>query len=78
MGTWGVHGRVWRIVGLADREGRKRMLDNEYKCAICREIFTKTLTEEETIEQLEMEFPGAKIEDCDIICDDCYMKHFRV
>jgi hypothetical protein len=52
------------------------MKGNEYKCAICKGIFEETLTEEEAVEQLNEEFPGFTPDECDIVCDDCYKKHF--
>lgn len=50
------------------------MKTNEYKCAVCKGIFTKELTDKEAIKQLEIEFPGFKPEDCDVCCDDCFKK----
>ena len=43
-----------------------------FKCAVCKEIFNKGLTEEEAEKQLEVEFPGTITEECDLVCDDCF------
>lgn len=52
------------------------MKPNEYQCAICKGIFEKVLTDEEAKEQLLEEFGDYDVEDCDLVCDDCYNEHF--
>lgn len=52
------------------------MKSNEYQCAICKGIFEKALTDEEAKEQLLNEFGDYNVEDCDLVCDDCYNEHF--
>jgi hypothetical protein len=52
------------------------MKSNEFKCFICKEVFEKGWTEQEAIVELNANYPGFTIEDCDMVCDDCYQKHF--
>jgi response regulator RpfG family c-di-GMP phosphodiesterase len=53
------------------------MKNNEYKCAVCGNIYKRELTEEEAIEQLETEFGKTyKPDDCELVCDICYTKIF--
>ena len=53
------------------------MVGDKYQCAICGDVFYKKLTEDQEISQLEDEFgDGWLPEDCDIVCDDCFQKHF--
>lgn len=47
-----------------------------YKCAICRGIFSKAISDDEAAEALKDEFPGFDVEQCDVVCDDCYQQHF--
>ena len=47
-------------------------LNNTYKCAICGGIFEKELTDEEAKKELNEKFPGFSVDECDIVCDDCY------
>ena len=52
------------------------MKPNEFKCAVCKEIFEKGLTEKEAKGQLTNEFPGFATEECRLVCDDCFKKMF--
>lgn len=49
---------------------------NEFKCAVCKGIFEKGLTDEEAEQQLNEEFPGFDKEECGLVCDDCYKEMF--
>lgn len=42
----------------------------EYKCARCGETFETEWTDEEA--KVEAKNNGFNIEDCDVVCDDCY------
>ena len=47
----------------------------EYKCAMCGEIFKKTISEDDALTELNEQFgEGIAVEDCDIVCDDCWQK----
>lgn len=50
------------------------MKNNQYKCAVCKEVFDKGLTDAEAEKQLDKEFPGFITEECDLVCDDCFKK----
>lgn len=47
---------------------------NQYRCAICGEIFHKVLTDAAAVDQLDTEFPGFAPDDCDLVCDVCFKK----
>lgn len=54
------------------------MKANEYRCAVCGNIYEKGLTEEEAVAQFKEEFgENYQPEDCELVCDDCYNKIFR-
>ncbi len=54
------------------------MNNNQFKCAVCGNIYDKELTEEEAIEQLKEEFGECLTpDDCELVCDDCYNKIFK-
>lgn len=55
---------------------KKILEDNEYQCAICQGIYTKTLTDEETMQQFKEEFPLGIPDENTLICDDCYQKYY--
>ena len=45
---------------------------NEYKCAMCGNIYKKGWSEEDAIAEKNELFGNIPIEECDIICDDCF------
>lgn len=45
---------------------------DKYQCAICSGIFTKGWSDEEADVELAQNFPNTSVEDCDLVCDDCY------
>jgi DNA-directed RNA polymerase subunit RPC12/RpoP len=45
-----------------------------YKCSVCGITYKKGWTDEEAKEELCDTFGDIAIEDCDIVCDDCYIK----
>ena len=47
---------------------------NEYICAICKGVFEKTTPEDEALAELKEYFGDVSVEDCDIVCDDCWEK----
>ena len=49
---------------------------NKFKCAVCGEEFEKGQSDKEAEEELERNYPGYTIEDCELTCDDCYNKPF--
>lgn len=50
----------------------ERLKANEFRCAICGGVFTKGWSEEEAIAEMKKDFPDFILEQCDVICDDCY------
>lgn len=47
-------------------------MGDEYKCAMCGEVFEADRPEREAVAEMESNFPGATYEECSVICDDCY------
>ena len=50
------------------------MKDNEFKCAMCKGIFEKAWSEEESLAELKSYFGEISKEDCEVICDDCFQR----
>jgi hypothetical protein len=46
--------------------------DNEYICDMCKNKYEKLLTEEEAIAEKDKYFPDISLDECGIVCDDCY------
>ncbi len=54
------------------------MDNNQFKCAVCGNVYEKGLTEDEALAQLNEEFGGIFTpDDCELVCDDCYNKMFK-
>jgi hypothetical protein len=50
-------------------------MNKTYKCEMCEQEFESTWSDEEAAQELKDNFgDGWKIEDCSVICDDCYKK----
>ncbi len=45
-----------------------------YTCAICGGTFETDRPEEDVIEELNQVFGNVPIQECEIVCDDCYKK----
>ena len=45
---------------------------NKFKCGMCGGVFNKGWTEEEALEELKEYFGDVLVEDCDMVCDDCW------
>lgn len=48
------------------------MKGEKFICECCRKECTKTVTEEEVLKEKEDLFPDVPIEECAIVCDDCF------
>ena len=49
------------------------MNKNEYTCAHCGKTYNKGVNDEEATKETKANFgEDTKIEDCAVICDDCY------
>lgn len=46
--------------------------EDEYRCSVCHKVFQKGQTDEEALKEKEDIFPGIDVEDCDLVCDDCF------
>lgn len=44
----------------------------QYRCAQCGKVFDKGWSDEEAAAELGRTFPGFEIEDCAVVCDDCF------
>lgn len=47
---------------------------NEYRCAMCQQVYTKAITDEEAMAETQSHWPGVVEQDCAVVCDDCYQK----
>lgn len=48
--------------------------DDEYECSCCRGVFKKGWTDEEQQKEKDELFPDVALENCSIVCDDCFEK----
>lgn len=50
--------------------------NNQYQCASCHGIFEKhkEWTEEKKLKEKQQNFGDLPLENCEIVCDDCYNK----
>jgi DNA-directed RNA polymerase subunit RPC12/RpoP len=51
-----------------------RLKTNEYKCTACGGVFEKGWSDDEAVAELNETFGSVPMEDCGIVCDDCYRK----
>jgi hypothetical protein len=47
-------------------------MSKKFTCALCGRTYNKKWTDEEAAEELADKFPGFAIEECGVVCDDCY------
>jgi hypothetical protein len=47
---------------------------NEFKCTVCLEVFEKGISDEEAMEEKSILFNDVPIEECKLVCDDCFQK----
>jgi len=47
-------------------------MDNTYKCTACGGVFDKGWTDEEAMQEKENNFGDIPMQDCDVVCDDCF------
>ncbi len=47
---------------------------DEFRCAMCREVFYKGRPDGEAAAEHEERFPTIPLDDCDLVCDDCFRK----
>jgi hypothetical protein len=46
--------------------------NDTYVCAICGGEYIKGVSEEEAIKEKEEYFGNTPVEECDLVCDDCW------
>jgi len=46
--------------------------ESEFTCAMCRNTYVKGQTDEEAMEETNSHWPGTSIEECGVVCDDCW------
>lgn len=46
----------------------------KYTCAMCEKECESEWTEEEAIAEKERDFGAVPLEECDVVCDDCYQQ----
>ncbi len=44
------------------------------RCDLCGKVFDSAWSAEEAKAEKERDFPGVPLEDCAVICDECYQK----
>lgn len=49
-------------------------MGEEYTCAMCKGVFERTTPEDKALAELEEFFGDISVDDCDIVCDDCWQK----
>jgi len=50
----------------------RELKKNEYRCAMCKEVFNKGRSDEEALKEYYERDTGIPIEECDLVCDPCY------
>ena len=50
-----------------------------YTCKCCGDTFDRSddWSDEDAEEELHTNFPGFTVEDCAVVCDDCYKEFFH-
>lgn len=48
------------------------MTDTTFTCACCQGVFNKEGTDEEAAAELAAAYPGTTMDECDLVCDECY------
>jgi len=50
-------------------------MNNTYTCAHCRGTFEKGWSDEEAMKEKDRDYAQFPIEECALVCDDCYQKY---
>jgi PHP family Zn ribbon phosphoesterase len=59
------------------KKKRRRLKKSEYRCATCEGVFKKGLTDEEALKELKDRHPETPVEECALVCDDCFNLYFN-
>lgn len=49
-------------------------MNNEYTCAMCKGVFKRITPEDEVLAELKEFFGAVSVDDCELVCDDCWEK----
>lgn len=49
---------------------------NEFRCGCCGKVYQKGWSDEEAKAEAAENFPDFSVDECDLVCDDCFNKHF--
>lgn len=52
--------------------------DNTYTCARCRKTYERVRSDEEAIAEKNALFPDWPLDECDLICDNCFRKLMHI
>lgn len=52
-------------------------MSEKFICAECNQTFDKERSDDEAMEEKEMLFPNLSLEECAIVCTDCFQKIMR-
>jgi len=59
------------IIGIKTYE-LSTLKENQYQCENCGGIFERGQSDEKALEELSKEFPNTSIDNCVLVCDNCY------
>ena len=52
----------------------ERLASNEYRCALCGNVFVKGQSDAEALAEKRAYFGDVPEEDCAVVCEDCWQK----
>ena len=52
----------------------EKVKENEFKCELCGNVYDKGWSDEEAKQEYFDNFDDTNIDDCGMVCDDCYNK----
>lgn len=67
-------GTIFPFSDREDGEPPRILGPDEFRCAMCREVFYKGRPDGEAAAEHEERFPTISLDDCDLVCDDCFRK----
>jgi hypothetical protein len=51
------------------------MSERVFTCAHCRKSFVSAWTQEEALAEKDRDYPQFPLEECAVLCDDCYRRY---
>ncbi len=52
----------------------EQLTANEYRCAMCKNVYAKGWSEEEARAEAQQYWPNLQPDDREVVCDDCWQK----